>query len=109
MTDLLSPPGPARDESLTGTGQPTGLKPVLEIVPDAEVRRVPRPKGRPRYPSVSIPTAVKTRGLTMPQPPHSIHPSLPQVRQAREASPTEAPRHTKYSRSTSALGSVNGK
>ena len=31
------------------------------------------------------------------------------VRQERVGSPTEAPRHTKHSRSSSALGSVKGK
>ena len=45
----------------------------------------------------------------MPQPPHSIQPSLLQVRHGRSGLPTESPRHTKQTRSISALGSVNGK
>ena len=36
-----------------------------------------------------------TRGLTMPQPPHSIQPSLLQVRQGRSGLPTDSPRQTK--------------
>ena len=56
-----------------------------------------------------MPHARSTRGLTMPQPPHSIQPSLPQVRQSQSGLPTDWPRQTKHSRSGSALGSVNGK
>ena len=52
-----------------------------------------------------MPQAVSTRGLTTPQPPHSIQPSPRQVRQASESTP----RQTKQRRSTSADGSVNGK
>ena len=45
----------------------------------------------------------------MPQPPHSIQPSLEQVRHGAAGLPTEAPRQTKQRRSSSADGSVNGK
>src|SRR3954447_24731953 len=56
-----------------------------------------------------MPQAVSTRGLTTPQPPHSIHPSDEQVRQGFAGSPTDAPRQTKHSTSNSADGSVKGK
>ena len=56
-----------------------------------------------------MPQAMRTRGLTTPQPPHSIQPSLEHVRHGLSGSPTDAPRQTKHCRSTSALGSVNGK
>ena len=45
----------------------------------------------------------------MPQPPHSIQPSEPQVRHGFSGLPTEAPLQTKQRRSTSAEGSVKGK
>ncbi len=51
-----------------------------------------------------MPLACSTLRLTMPQPPHSIQPVPPQVRQA-----SSAPRQTKQRKSSSALGSVNGK
>jgi len=54
-----------------------------------------------------MPQAASTRGLTTPQPPHSIQPSPLQVRQVSTAG--SSPRHTKQTRSTSAEGSVNGK
>src|SRR5690606_20482745 len=73
------------------------------------VRSMPRPKAQPLYRSVSTPAATSTRGVTTPQPPISIHPSEQQVRQEASGLPTEAPRHTKHSMSTSAEGSVNGK
>ena len=56
-----------------------------------------------------MPQAGSTRGLTTPQPPHSIQPSLRQVRHGRSGLPTESPWQTKHCRSTSADGSVNGK
>ena len=73
------------------------------------VRSMPIPKAKPEYMSGSIPQAISTFGLTMPQPPHSIHPSDEQVRQGRSGLPTDSPRQTKQRRSSSALGSVNGK
>ncbi|OLT30095.1 hypothetical protein BJF83_08970 [Nocardiopsis sp. CNR-923] len=73
------------------------------------VRSIPRPKAQPLYTSGSTPAAVSTRGLTTPQPPISIQPSLEQVRHGASAFPTDAPRHAKHSMSTSADGSVNGK
>src|SRR5258707_789685 len=56
-----------------------------------------------------MPQATSTRGLTTPQPPHSIHPSDEHVRQGLAGSPTDAPRQTKHSTSNSAEGSVKGK
>src|SRR5690606_23433469 len=44
------------------------------------VRSTPMPKAKPEYTSLSMPQAARTRGLTTPQPPHSIQPSLRQVR-----------------------------
>ena len=70
---------------------------------------MPMPKAKPLYRSGSMPQATRTRGLTMPQPPHSIQPSLEHVRQGLSGSPTDSPRQTKHWRSTSALGSVKGK
>ena len=64
------------------------------------------PKAKPLYRSGSTPQARSTAGLTMPQPPTSIQPSLPHTRQGwRAGSPWQA----KHCRSSSALGSVNGK
>ncbi len=60
------------------------------------VRSIPIPNANPWYRSGSIPAARSTFGLTIPQPPHSIQP--------RSAS---RPRENR--RSSSALGSVNGK
>src|SRR5690606_12481192 len=53
-----------------------------------------RPKAKPLYFSGSTPQAVSTRGLTMPQPPSSIQPSLEQVRQGRSGLPTDSPLQT---------------
>ena len=73
------------------------------------VRSTPMPNAKPVYSFGSMPQAASTRGLTMPQPPHSIQPSERQVRQGRSGLPTESPCQTKHSRSTSADGSVKGK
>src|SRR5207237_10620356 len=37
------------------------------------VRSMPMPNAKPEYSSGSTPTARSTRGLTIPQPPHSTH------------------------------------
>ncbi len=71
------------------------------------VRSMPMPNAKPVKRSLSTPQAVSTRGFTTPQPPHSIQPSPLQVRQLSTAG--DRPRQTKQRRSTSALGSVNGK
>src|SRR5699024_5058970 len=73
------------------------------------VRSIPSPKAQPLWTFGSIPAVTSTRGLTTPQPPISIHPSLEQVRHGAFGSPTEAPRQTKHCMSTSAEGSVKGK
>ena len=44
-------------------------------------RSIPNPKAKPDQTSASIPTAAKTAGSTMPQPPSSIQPVYEQVRQ----------------------------
>ncbi len=58
------------------------------------IRSMPNPKAKPLYFSGSTPQAVSTRGLTMPQPPSSIQPSLEQVRQGRSGLPTDSPLQT---------------
>src|SRR5262249_32270244 len=73
------------------------------------VRSIPMPNANPVYRSGSMPQATSTRGLTIPQPPHSIQPSDLQVRHGRSGLPTEAPRQAKHWMSNSADGSVNGK
>ena len=45
----------------------------------------------------------------MPQPPHSIQPSLEHTRHGSAPGSVEAPRQEKHCRSTSPDGSVNGK
>ena len=79
------------------------------LLRNIRLRSTPMPKANPEYTSASMPQAVKTRGLTTPQPPHSIQPSLEHVRHGLAGSLTLAPWQTKHSRSSSALGSVNGK
>ena len=54
-----------------------------------------------------MPAVSKTLGLTMPQPPHSIQPSPRQVLQLLIF--LLSPLQTKHFKSSSALGSVNGK
>src|SRR5690606_18290339 len=67
------------------------------------VRSMPIPNAKPEYCSGSTPVAASTRGLTMPQPPHSIQPSPRHVRQCVRACGSSL--QTKQRRSTSALGS----
>src|SRR5690606_23053668 len=64
------------------------------------VRSSPMPKAKPEYRSGSTPHATRTRGFTTPQPPHSIQPSLAQVRQGRSGFPTDSPRQAKQRRSS---------
>ena len=56
---------------------------------------MPMPKAKPEYSSGSMPQAISTRGLTMPQPPHST-----------QRGPS---RCSGNQTSNSADGSVNGK
>src|SRR5215813_15485865 len=68
----------------------------------AAMRSMPKPNAKPEYTSGSTPTARKTFGWTIPEPPSSIQPELLQRRQPE-------PLHLKQLKSNSALGSVNGK
>ena len=63
---------------------------------------MPKPKAKPDHSSASMPTAAKTLGSTMPQPPSSIQPVCEHVRQP-------LPSQTWQVTSNSADGSVNGK
>src|SRR5450759_3581948 len=67
-------------------------------------RSMPMPNAKPVYRSGSMPQALNTSRLTIPQPPHSIHPVPPQVRQC-----SSEPPQMKHRKSSSALGSVKGK
>src|SRR6478672_5723983 len=66
------------------------------------MRSSPNPKANPVYSSGSMPTATKTFGSTMPQPPSSIQPVFEQTRQP-------APSQNTQLIANSADGSVNGK
>ena len=65
-------------------------------------RSIPKPNAKPVHSSASMPTAAKTAGSTIPQPPSSIQPVCEQVRQP-------APPQIVQVISNSAEGSVNGK
>src|SRR5512138_1077766 len=68
----------------------------------ATIRSIPSPKANPENSRASIPTARKTWGCTIPDPPNSIQPEFLQIRHP-------VPLHLKQLKSNSALGSVNGK
>ena len=96
-------------ERLNRTSPSTMSRMSSALFRNIRVRSTPMPNAKPEYSSGSTPQAWSTRGLTTPQPPHSIQPSLRHVLQGRSGLPTESPWHTKQSRSTSADGSVKGK